>query len=133
YTWWVYELEEMNYIQFGITDKQITTIFATGNSLSAEPFQIGRDYEELLDEFSFPDKITYQKGISFYSFLLNDDDLKTHPLLQVADDGFVQLYFDTISSQLSSIRIATGDVLLRQRFYEMEYRGNLPADIDLTD
>jgi len=133
YTWWIYTDEQTSYLQFGIANNEIQTIFATGDEISSEPFKIGTDYKELQKEFSFDSNVTYQSGVSFYSFLLNETDLKMNPLIKLSEDIFAQLYFDTFTSELSSIRILTGNILLKQRLYEMEYRGNLPEEESLSD
>lgn len=132
YTWWIYSDDEMYYIQFGIEEKKIETIFATGENIDADPLKIGMSYDEVSETIPFKQKVTYQDGLSFYSFLLNDEELQMTPLVQLADNLFLQLYFDTFTSTLSAIRIATGETLVKQRFYEMEYRGKLPDEIQLS-
>lgn len=133
YTWWVYTDDISNYILYGIEDDEIVTIFATGEDISSDPFQIGENYEQIEQNFHFDDKVTYQTGLSFYSFILKDVDLQTNPLIKIADDLFVISYFDTFTDTLSAVRIMSGDTLVKQRFYEMEYRGSLPDDEDLSD
>lgn len=133
YTWWVYTDEETTYIQFGVEDDKIQTIYATGDEIPSDPFTIGASYEKLERNFPFKNKVTYQPGLSFYSFLLNETDLKMNPLIKLSQDLFIQLYFDTFTEELSSVRILTGNTLLKQRFYEMEYRGDLPVDANLSD
>lgn len=133
YTWWVYTDQTNQYIQFGITDDKIETIFATGNDLSTDPIQMGASYETVNDEFSFTDEVTYSKGVSSYTFRLSDDDVQMRPLAKITDDLFIQCYFDTFTNKLSSIRILTADTLLKHRPYEVEYRGDLPDPPDLSD
>lgn len=132
YTWWIYEGQGV-YMQLGIEKNKVQTIFATGDLLESPPLLIGTDYEKVAEQFPFQKKVTYQKGISHYSFLLNENDIKIQPLIALSDDLFVQCYFDTYTNKLSSLRIANGDILTRQRFYEMEYRGTLPSSPDLSD
>lgn len=133
YEWHVYDNGENNYIQVGIDDDKVKTIYATGNELSSEPFEIGTSYETIKELFPFKDSITYEEGASFYTFLLNDKELKSQPLIKISDNLFIQSYFDTHTKKLSSVRLITGDILLRQRFYEMEYRGKLPEDLLFSD
>lgn len=133
YEWWVFLNDTDQYIQVGIEDDIVKTIFGTGEKLQSKPFTIGTSYEEIAQKFTLKEKITYQKGISFYSFLLKDDDLKTNPLIKLSDDLFLQCYFDSFTGKLSSIRLATGEIMLRQRFYEMEYRGSLPDDFTFSN
>ncbi|MGM8364247.1 CAP domain-containing protein [Virgibacillus sp. W0181] len=125
YKWWVYTDQEDEYIQFGVKDNRIVTVFATGNGLSIAPLEIGQTYNEIEEMFTFSNEISYREGISFYTFRLNADDMKLQPLIQLEDDLYVQFYFDTFSDELSSVRLLDGETLLQHRFYEMEYRGEL--------
>src|SRR5699024_5275649 len=130
YTWWVYHSENQEYVQFGLLDDKIVTIFTTGDKTSIEPLQIGQSYQDLSEQFTVKEEVTYKSGLSFYSFKLNEEDIKSQPLIKLADDLFVQCYFDLMTDELSSIRILTGDTLVNQRFYELEYRGKLPEELD---
>lgn len=132
YTWWIYN-DVDNYIQLGMLNERVETVFAAGEELQSEPIAIGASYEEVTKEFPIENKVTYDKGISHYAFLLNDEDIKTNPLVKLDDRIFVQLHIDTFTKKVSSFRIMTGDLLLLQRFYEMEYKGTLPQDIELTN
>lgn len=132
YTWWVYTNHRSYYIQFGIKNDVVETIFATGEDISSGPFQIGMDYDALSEQFSIKDEVTYQTGMSKYTFLLNAEELAMAPLIKLSDDLFIQTYVDTFTNELSSIRVITGDLLKTQRFYGMEYRGDLNDDIDLS-
>src|SRR5690625_3663374 len=89
YEWWVYKNDNDQYIQFGIEDDTVKTIYGTGEKLGSSPFEIGTSYEEIAKNFTLKDKITYQKGISFYSFLLKEEDIETHPLIKLSDDLFL--------------------------------------------
>jgi uncharacterized protein YkwD len=133
YMTWVYTDGETNYIQFGVKDNEVQTIFATGKDVSLEPFSIGASFDSVKEQFPIEQKVTYRDGISFYTFILQDDDMQMHPLIQIADDLFVQCFIDTFTNEVSSIRIVSGDVLLDQRMYEMEYRGTLPEKKELSD
>jgi len=133
YTWWVYTDQMNQYIQFGIDDDEIKTIFASGNNLPTEPIQMGESYDVVNEQVAFKDEVTYSEGISSYTFRLNDEDLRMRPLAKIQDDLFIQYYFDTFTNELSSIRILTADVLLQHRPYEVEYRGDLPEPTELSD
>lgn len=132
YTWWVYTNHKSEYIQFGVKDDHVQTIYATGDEISSGPFTIGIPYDELERKFPMKSEVTYQTGLSTYTFIIKQTDLKMLPLIKISDDIFVQAYFDTFTNKLSSIRILTGETLLTQRFYEMEYRGSLNKDIKLS-
>ncbi|MFB4167616.1 CAP domain-containing protein [Virgibacillus sp. JSM 102003] len=133
YEWWVYKDQHKQYIQFGIDDNEIRTIYAVGKDLSLEPIEIGQDYESIKQEFSITNEVSYHKGLASYTFRLKDEELQARPLVKLTDDIFMQLYFDTFTEKLSSIRILSADLLLQHRPYEMEYRGDLPEKPNLTD
>lgn len=132
YVWWIYTDEETNFLMFGVEDDVIETVFATGNDISSTPFNIGDSYDEINDQFPFDSEVSYQDGLSFYTFKLNDDDIKANPLIPLSDNLFLVTYFDTFTETLSSIRIMSGNMLIKQRFFEMEYRGSLPEEESLT-
>ncbi|WP_188454508.1 CAP domain-containing protein [Virgibacillus oceani] len=132
YVWWVYTDKNEQYIQFGIQDNTILTVYATGNNLSAEPIQIGQVYDKINKRFEFENRVTYSTGISSYSFQLDKNEIKMRPLTKIGENVFVQCYFDTFTNKLSSIRVMTGDVLLKHRPYAMEYRGDLPDQPELN-
>lgn len=133
YTWWVYPNLDEQYVQFGIMDGEVATIFATGNNLSASALNSGNTYDEIDQALNFEEEVTYKEGISTYQFQLSKDDLNMRPLVKVSDNIFVQFYFDTFTKQLSSLRILTGDVLLKHRPYHLEYRGQLADQPALSE
>lgn len=133
YTWWIYTNHKTEYIQFGIEDKQVKTIFATGDDLASEPFTIGTSYGEINEQFPIEERVTYETGKSHYTFILKQSDLRAHPLIKLNDEVFVQTYFDTFTNELSSFRVISGDTLVNQRFYEMEFRGDLGEQMEFTN
>lgn len=133
YVWWVYTDQKHEYIQFGISDDEIKTVFATGDDLLSEPVKMGESYEVVNEQVAFENEVSYSEGISSYTFRLNEEDLEMRPLAKIEDDLFIQYYFDTFTDKLSSIRILTADVLLQHRPYEVEYRGNLPDPPELSN
>lgn len=133
YEWWVYTDQKEHYIQFGVNEKEVKTIYALGNNLSLEPIQIGQDYKSLEKQFSFANEVTYNDGLSSYTFRLRDKDLQTRPLVKITNDVFMQLYFDSFTNKLSSIRVLTADILLKHRPYEIKYRGELPDKPTLSN
>lgn len=133
YQWWIYTDYGESYIQFGVEDEVIKTIYTVGADLAMDPIEIGQDYDTLQDKFNFEEEVHYTKGLASYTFKMTEDDLKRRPLVKVSDDVFLQFYFDTFTNQLSSLRVLEADVLLKHRPYEITYRGSLPDEPDLTE
>ncbi|WP_042145046.1 CAP domain-containing protein [Paucisalibacillus sp. EB02] len=133
YTWWIYTNNQTQYIQFGVKDDKIQTVYATGNDIHIEPLTIGDSYKSVNAELQFTEEVTYRQGIAAYTFFLDEEDLRMRPLVKLSDNIYAQVYFDTFTNKLSSIRVMTGDVLLLQRPYGLRYRGGLPELPNLTD
>lgn len=139
YTWWVYTDLQESYVQFGVLDDEIVTIYATGEGVDVSPIEIGQQYDTVTESYAasgdleFSDEVTYSGGFSSYTFLLSEEDVMTRPLVKLTNDIFIQNYFDTFTGELSSIRVLTADVLLKHRPYEMEYRGSLPDRPNLSE
>lgn len=134
YTWWIYTDEETEYVQFGIDNDQIETIYMMNDEDKDKKSNlIGQHYEEVNDQFSFTSVVHYREGLSTYNMSLTTEDLLQRPLVKVADDLFIQFYFDTFTNELSSLRILTAETLLKHTPYEIEYRGDLPLKPELTD
>ncbi|WP_042223887.1 CAP domain-containing protein [Oceanobacillus manasiensis] len=140
YTWWVYSNDGNQYLQFGIQEDEIQTIFATGERNDMAPIEIGQSRQAVQDalatiktDFQYEKEVAYEAGVSSYRFQLSEEDFNKRPLIKLTDNLFLQTYFDTFTNQLSSVRIMTGDVLLRHRPYGLEYRGNIPEDPSFSD
>ncbi|GAB4072328.1 CAP domain-containing protein [Barrientosiimonas marina] len=133
YERWLYTDGEDQYVQFGIKEHHVASVYALGNDLAVEPVTIGQTYEAADDAFNFSREITYDKDMSSYTFRLNDADIQERPLVKVSDNVFLQLYFDTSMNELSAVRLLSADILLLHQPYEIKYRGDMPEDPEFTD
>ena len=102
YEWWVYPINNKKYIQAGIKDGVIVTIFATGSDIQISPFKIGQPVAELYSFTVFDTNISLEYNNSSYKFELSEDDLNTRPLIMIGN-VYAQLYLDKFSSTLSSM------------------------------
>jgi len=127
YVWWVYTNHENYVYQFGIKDNQIQTVYIIDDEESTE------DYETLKERHSFTTEISYEQEQSYYTFRLTQEDIERRPLAKIDDHTFIQFYFDTFTDSLSAYRVISGDTLLTQRPYEIEYVGKLPEQSRLSD
>ncbi len=125
FDWWIYSINYDKYIQAGIKDDVIVTIFATGTDIQIPPFKIGQSVAELYTSTVFDTNINLEYKNSSYKFELSEDDLNTRPLIMIGN-VYAQLYLDKFSSTLSSIRLIDTETLIKQHPYEMVYRGELP-------
>lgn len=124
YDWWVYNENFENYVQFGMEDGVVVTAFQTGSESSESEFDIGQAYESLDEELSFSDSVTVIHEEGSYRFELKEEELSTRPLVLIGD-VYVQFYFDDFEKTLSSVRYLNAETLIKQRPYELVYRGPL--------
>ncbi|AKS37927.1 membrane protein [Anoxybacillus gonensis] len=124
YVWWVYN-DPKTYMQIGILDGRVVTIYACGPEVNVAPFQLNRSINDLLQTMPLHDTIHVQLDDGVYRFQLTEEDLMIQPLLSFGD-AYVQLYIDRFTGNLSSIRWIDGETLVKLRPYELEYRGPLP-------
>lgn len=125
YEWWIYPDAFANsYLQVGVEDDQIVTVYGIGEDLPTGSIRIGTTYSELSDLLSFEQEVSFNLNNNSYQFKLSDVDLEMRPIIQV-EGVFIQLYFDIFTQKLSSIRYLASDILIKQRPYSVVYRGKL--------
>lgn len=134
YEWYIYNVDHNRYFQVGVENGKIVTIYAIGKDLDIAPFKIGQSIEEIFSTVFIETNIDIELENSSYRFELNDTDVNMRPLIQL-DDIFAVLYFDKFTGTLSSIRFLDAATLIKQRPYELVYRGELlePKSIEESE
>ncbi|WP_328820843.1 CAP domain-containing protein [Peribacillus faecalis] len=132
YEWWVYDRGEENYLQVAVQDQQVVSIYALGNELAIDPFEIGQRVNELYQTFHPQVVIDVEYDGTTYQFELSEEDLGMRPLIKIGD-FYAQIYIDRFTGLVTSVRLLTPEVLVLQRPYEMIYRGDLPESNELSD
>ncbi|WP_040204784.1 CAP domain-containing protein [Neobacillus jeddahensis] len=131
YQWYIYNQSYDQYLQVGVENKRVVTIFAIGETLDVAPFEIGQPVEEIFNTQFFDTNINLELNGNSYQFELNDTDLNLRPMVRLGDI-YVQLYIDKFTGNLSSIRFLDAETLVKQKPYELSYSGELiePPVID---
>ncbi|MEH7501650.1 CAP domain-containing protein [Neobacillus drentensis] len=124
YQWYIYNQDYKGYLQVGVENKRVVTIFAIGQNLDVAPFEIGQPVEEIFNTQFIDTNINLEFNGNSYRFELNDTDLNLHPMVQLGD-VYVQLYIDKFTGNLSSVRFLNAETLIKQRPYELVYNGVL--------
>jgi len=124
YQWYIYNQNYNRYLQVGVENNQVVTIFAIGETLDVAPFEIGQPVEEIFNTHFFDTNINLEVNGNSYRFELNDTDLNLRPMVKLGDI-YVQLYIDKFTGNLSSVRFLNAETLIKQRPYELVYRGDL--------
>ncbi|MBO9130292.1 CAP domain-containing protein [Bacillus sp. 165] len=124
YQWWVYREDLSSYVQFGIFNSRVVTIFTAGEKVDVSPFHIGENYDEVIAQVPFSNEIALKVNNSSYQFELSEDELSEKPLVSV-ENGWAQLYFDKFTKELTAIRYLDNETIIKQRPYELIYSGEI--------
>lgn len=132
YQWYIYNKDHAHYVQVGVENNQICTVFAMGDNLDVVPFEIGQPVEEIFNTQFIDTNINLELDGTSYRFELNDTDLNLRPIVQLGN-LYVQLYIDRFTGNLSSVRFLDAKTLIKQRPYEMVYSGTLLKPLELSE
>jgi len=124
YEWWIYQKENSKYMQIGVKEGKIVTIFALGKELDVHPFQIGQSLEKIYNTVNLQTEIEFDFEYGTYRFELFEDDVNSRPLIQLGDI-FAQLYLDKFTDELVGIRFMDKETLIMEKPYDLTYRGEL--------
>lgn len=124
YKWYIYNGEYNQYLQVGVENNKVVTIYVMGKDVNVTPFKIGQPIEKIFSTVFIETNINIDLDNSSYQFELNDTDVNMRPLIQF-NDIFAELYFDKFTGKLSSVRFLDSPTLIKQRPYELVYRGEL--------
>ncbi|WP_231882769.1 MULTISPECIES: CAP domain-containing protein [Bacillaceae] len=125
YDWWVYKTDDHSYMQVGIDGDRVVSVYSIGQNVNTAPFVIGQSRSEVAKAVKIEREVELREGLDYYRFQLNDEDLKMRPLVKY-DGVYIQLYFDQFLNTLSSIRVMDSETLMKQKPYEVMYRGSFP-------
>ncbi len=132
YQWYIYNIDYSRYVQVGVEDNKVVTVFAIGEDVDVSPFKMGQPIEEIFNKHFIDTNIDIDYKGNSYRFELNDTDLNIRPLIKLGD-VFVQLYIDKFTGSLSSVRFLNDVTLIKQRPYELGYTGELIEEEEPTE
>ncbi|MCH1623909.1 CAP domain-containing protein [Fredinandcohnia quinoae] len=132
YSWWVYNTDLSNYIQIGIENDRVVTAFGMGDKVAVNPFRIGQAIEEIEKQGIIKQVVSLSPEKNLYRFELTEEEMEARPLVSIGE-VYIQLYVDTFTNEISSIRFMDEETLIKQLPYDMVYRGKLVTPKKLTN
>jgi uncharacterized protein YkwD len=132
YDWWVYPISTKQYIQMGIEEEKVVTLYAIGNEVDVAPYKLGQKLEDIYRFTIIESELVVNDESGSYQFELNEQDLNTRLLVSLGDI-YAQLYLDKFTGELMSIRFLDSSTLIRIHPYEMMYRGELVEETEPTE
>ncbi|SDY77083.1 Uncharacterized conserved protein YkwD, contains CAP (CSP/antigen 5/PR1) domain [Evansella caseinilytica] len=124
YEWWIYNKNDV-YLQFGVSEEKIVSVFTNDERADTAFFRVGDDYYKVNDHLQFQKEVPMGGNYVAHQFELSEEDMRIRPLASIGD-VWVQVYFDTASDTVSSIRYTDQETLLLHKPYSIVYRGILP-------
>ncbi|HET7616107.1 MAG TPA: CAP domain-containing protein [Bacillales bacterium] len=125
YDWWIYNKSHGNYMQVGVEDGKVVTVFALGKDLNTGALKIGKPAKDVLSGISLDSTVSLQLNGGSYQFELREDEVNARPLVKLGKVWAI-LYFDKFTHKLEGIRYLKGTTLIKLRPYSLSYRGELP-------
>ncbi|EGL81657.1 SCP-like extracellular [Caldalkalibacillus thermarum TA2.A1] len=133
YKWWIYHDDWETYIQIGMKDGRVNTVYTNAPGWQWKDWRVGQAKAEWKENWSQQEEyaFTYQWG--YYTFVLFDDDKRERPL-HFEGDMAVQLYIDLHAGEsIAGIRLMDLETLLLHRPYTLNYIGSLPEPSPLSE
>ncbi|MDE3838394.1 hypothetical protein C0966_03205 [Bacillus methanolicus] len=124
YEWWIYNKNPNKYVQAGVENGKVVTIYAIGSETNVAPFTIGQPIEQIHNSVLIEPSVNLEYENNSYRFELSEEDINTRPLVQIGGH-FAELYIDRFTGILSSVRFLDAKTLIKHRPYELVYRGKL--------
>lgn len=132
YDWWIYNQKEDNYFQLAIENGKVVSAYGIGNQVNVAPFKIGQSIDEIYSSLYAETAIDIKANGSEYRFELSEEDLNMRPIIELGDT-YAQLYLDKFTGTLSSVRFLNDSTVLKQKPYELTYRGVLMPEEVLSE
>lgn len=126
YDWWIYNENWQTYIQIGVKNGQVVTIYTNAPAWEWEGLSPGMRREDWIERWPEVLNHSFQYKFGFFTFELTDQEREEKPL-HIEDGVAVQLYVDIHDEQkISALRLMDLETLLLHRPYALQYTGNLP-------
>ena len=132
YEWWVYPISNKQYIQMGVMNHKVVTLYAIGNQVDVAPYKLGQRLEDIYRFTIVDSEIVVNDDSGAYQFELNEEDLNTRLLVPLGNI-YAQLYLDKFTGKLTSIRFLDSQTLIEMHPYEMMYRGELAEEVEPSE
>jgi len=124
YDWWIYKRDLSHYMQVGVHNQRVVTLYAIGSDVDVSPFSIGQSIDEIYSDISYEPEVNLEYEGSSYRFELTENDMNSRPLIPMGE-FFAQINVDKFDGTISSIRFMDTETLLKLQPYELVYLGTL--------
>ncbi|AZB44830.1 hypothetical protein CEF21_11160 [Bacillus sp. FJAT-42376] len=124
YDWWIYDKGNKQYIQVGVLSGKVVSVYGIGDGVNMKPYRLGEPLSEVYQISPVSPSLSMDYEGNSYRFELSEEDMNTRPAVDMGE-MVIQLYIDRFEGTLSSIRATDKATFIKQRPYEVVYRGKL--------
>lgn len=125
YQSYIYAKDSQKYLQVGVKDKKIVTIYALGTALDIAPFQMNMYLDDLYSIVTVVPEVTFKYEDNTYELELTEEDMNYLPLIRFDNKSFASLEIDSQTNQVVSIRYFDKETLLRVAPYDVSGAGQI--------
>lgn len=132
YTWWIYNQDWETYIQIGVKDGKVVTVYTNAPDWRWGDLAVGLPGSAWQEKREAKESISFYYKLNFFTFDLSSPDILERPLFLEGETA-IQLYIDIHNEEMvSGIRLMDLETLLLHRPYALKYVGELPELPELT-
>jgi uncharacterized protein YkwD len=132
YDWWIYNAEKTKYFQLAVEKGKIVSAYGIGTKSNVYPFRVGQTIDEIYSSLYIETYVDLDTKSGSYRFELSEEEMNMKPLIKLGQI-YAQLYLDKFTGTVSSVRFLNKETLIKQRPYELTYRGELIQPLLLTE
>jgi len=115
--WWTFGSTAQDYIQIGIKDGIIQSLFILGDRIDAGMFTIGMNRDNILDEGYLAKKFHLSIRNQDYKLELSEEQQWATPLIQFENDSFLVLLFDIQTQSVYGLQFLSNEALMNLEYY----------------
>jgi hypothetical protein len=115
--WWTFGTTSADYIQIGVKDDRIQSLYILGNKIEAGMYTIGMTQENVLEEGYLARNFELAAGDTTYALALSKEQKERTPLIQFENNSFVILLFDAGTKTVYGMYFLSNEALLDLGYY----------------
>ncbi|MCO6017581.1 MULTISPECIES: CAP-associated domain-containing protein [Carnobacterium] len=127
FQWWIYNQKDKDYLQVGVKDGKIVTIFALGTNLDVAPFKIGMTIDSIYSTATLYPNFEVEYNEDTYELELSESDMNNHPLIAFDNGTFAILILDQFTNKVIGIRYLDVSILMYLNLYEVVSKTPTPS------
>nr|WP_319219018.1 CAP-associated domain-containing protein [uncultured Trichococcus sp.] len=126
--WWIFGTDATDYIQIGVKDDIIRSLYILGNKIETGMYTIGMTQDNVLDEAYLARDFQVTVDGTLYEIALSENQKERTPLIQFENDSFVVLLFDEVTKTVYGMYFLSNEALLELEYYSLASEKNYESE-----